>query len=94
MNKIESNKHLNAEKKRIKKRQKELESVIHANWIELKQNLQPKNLAGEIFSKTFSSNNNTHSGSLADTISEFAAILTKAAVLKAQEKMSDWLRKK
>lgn len=93
MKKINSNKHLNAEKKRLQKRQKELESVIHANWIELKQSLRPKSLAGELFSKTFSSNND-HSGSLADTISEFAALLTKAAVLKAQEKMSESLRKK
>jgi hypothetical protein len=87
MKKIRTNKQLRTQKKQLLKRQQELESLIHANWIELKHSLKPKTMAGEFFSKTFQ-NSNEHGNTLAESLSSLAAILTKIAVEKAEEHFS------
>jgi hypothetical protein len=87
MKKIKTNKQLRIQKKQLLKRQEELEALIHANWIELKQSLKPKSMAGEFFSKTFQ-NSNEHGSTLAESLSSLAAILTKMAVEKAEEHFS------
>ncbi|MBS4065558.1 MAG: hypothetical protein KGZ74_13440 [Chitinophagaceae bacterium] len=94
MRTIKTEKQLQDRKKQLQKRQKELESLIHANWIEIKHNLKPKNVAGEFFSQAFTSKNEEGSSLLAESLSMFAAALTKTAVEKAEEHMSEWLRQK
>jgi hypothetical protein len=94
MKKIKNDKQLQLQKKQLLKRQKELEQLLHANWIELKHSLRPKNVAGEILSKALHSKTEEGGNSLAETIGEFASVVTKAAVENAQEKFSEWLKNK
>jgi hypothetical protein len=92
MKKIKNDKQLQHQKKQLLKRQKELEQLLHANWMELKLSLSPKNLAGEILAKAFHSKPVDGNNVLADSLGEFASLLTKAAVEKAQEKLNEWLK--
>lgn len=94
MKKIKNDKHLQQQKKQLLKRQKELEQLIHADWIELKHSVRPKNITGELLSKAFQSKSEDGSNSLAESLGQFAAVLTKAAVENAQEKFSEWLKNK
>lgn len=94
MKKIKNDKQLQLQKKQLQKRQKELELLLHANWVELKYSMRPKNIAGEILSKAFHSKPEDGSNSLAESLGQFAAVLTKTAVENAQEKLSEWLKKK
>ena len=92
MKKIQNDKQLRLQKKQLRKRQQELETLIHADWIELKQTLKPGNIAGELLAKTFSSKTTEGNSNLADYLGEFAAVLTKTAVLKAEERFQDWIK--
>jgi hypothetical protein len=94
MKTIKTEKQLQGQKKQLQKRQHELEALIRANWIELKHQLKPKNVAGEIFSQAFSNKSEDESSTLAENLSKIAAAFTKMAVEKAEERFSDWLKKK
>jgi len=94
MKKIKNDKQLQQQKKQLLKRQKELEQLLHANWIELKHSLRPKNITGELLSRAFHSKPEDGNNSLAESLGQFAAVLTKAAVENAQEKFSEWLKNK
>ncbi len=94
MKKINNHKQLQQKKKQLLKRHKELESVIHANWIELKHSLKPHSVAGEIFSKAFTAHSEEENSTLADILGKAAATLTKVAVEKIEVKLHNWLQKR
>lgn len=94
MKTIKTEKQLQGRKKQLLKRQEELESLIHADWLELKQSLKPRNVAGEIFSQAFSNKSEDGSNTLAENVSKVAAAFTKVVVEKAEERFSDWLKNK
>lgn len=93
MKKIKNDKQLRLQKKLLRKRQQELETLIHADWIELKHTFKPTHLAGELLARTFQSKTSEESSSFADYLSTIAASFTKTAVLKVEERFEDWLKK-
>jgi hypothetical protein len=94
MKKIQSDKQLQRKKKELRKRQHELELLIHAHWIDLKHSLKPKNVAGEILYAAFQKKTDDSENTLADAISQLAAAATKAAVEHAQDWLSERMKKK
>lgn len=94
MMKIKTDKQLGQQKKRLKKRQQELETLLHADWIELKQTLKPKNIAGDLFSQAFQHQSESSSSIVAESLSKIAALFTKVAVEKAEEYLNVWVNKK
>jgi hypothetical protein len=92
MKKIKSIKQLQAEKKRIKQKQEAIENQIRVSWKELKETLQPVNMAkdaiGSIFRKTPTENINQNS--LLKTVFNFGLTLLAG---KLTEKAGERLRK-
>lgn len=92
--KIRSIKQLNAEKKRLRQRQAEVEKAISYDWRDVKESLKPKNITGEVLSRLFDKSELNGSDSLAAGLSQLAATLTRIAVENAEEKLNEWLNKK
>lgn len=85
---------LQSQKKKLQKRQKELEALIGAGWTALKHYLKPKTIAGEMFSQAFSTKTGNGNSALAENLSKMAEVFTKLAVEKAEERFCNWLKSK
>ncbi len=92
MNKIRSIKQLKVQQKKLEQRKVELEKAIRYDWLDVKESIKPKNLAGKMFERFFDKEQET--SPLANTLSQIAAVLTKIGVEKAGEKVSEWMSKK
>ena len=92
MHKIQSIKQLKARQKKLEQRKAELEKAIRYDWMDVKESIRPKNVAGQLFASMFEKANGE--SSLAETLSQLAAVLTKIGVEKAEEKVSEWMSKK
>jgi hypothetical protein len=94
MHKIGSIKQLKARQKKLEQRKLELEKAIRYDWLDVKQSLRPKNIAGQVFTHIFERDQQNDDSSLANTLSQLAAVLTKIGVEKAEEKVAEWMSKK
>lgn len=94
MNKIRSIKQLKARQKKLEQRKTELEKAIRYDWLDVKESIKPKNVAGQVFAHIFTKEQQNGDSTLANTLSQLAAVLTKIAVEKTEEKMADWLKNK
>lgn len=94
MNKIHSIKQLKARQKKLEQRKAELEKAIRYDWLDVKESLKPKNVAGQVFAHMFDKEQQNGDSSLANTLSQLAAVLTKIGVEKAEEKVTEWMSKK
>lgn len=97
MKKIKSIQHLQAEKKRIRLEQKEIESRIRVNWQEVKENLHPANLAKDAFSSMFNKKTTSkeRDGGWLHTLIELGlAFVAGKFGEKATEKLSWFFRDK
>lgn len=94
MNKIRSIKQLKARQKKLEQRKTELEKAIRYDWLDVKESLKPKNVAGQVFAHLFTKEHQNGDSSVADTLSQIAAVLTKIGVEKAEEKVAEWMSKK
>lgn len=94
MNKIRSIKQLKARQKKLEQRKAELEKAIRYDWMDVKESIRPKNVAGQLFASMFEKEKENGESSLADTLSQLAAVLTKIGVAKAEEKVAEWMHKK
>ncbi len=93
MKKIKSIKHLKAEKKRLKRRQGELEKAIRYDWMDVKETLKPRNLAGQAFSGMFDERSAEKKPG-ADLVAEVLTKLAAKAFEKAGDKIGKWMRRK
>ena len=96
MKKIRSKKQLQAEKKRMKIRQEELEKKIRSKWNDLKESLRPMNMAKDTFSKVMENKaeeNLRDESVLKSTIRYGVSLLAKKLTDKAGEKF-DWMFRK
>lgn len=94
MNKIRSIKQLKVRRKKLEQRKVELEKAIRYDWLDVKKSLKPTNVAGRIFAHLFAKEHQNGDSSLADSLSQIAAVLTKIGVEKAEEKVAEWMSKK
>lgn len=94
MNKIRSIKQLKARQKKLEQRKAELEKAIHYDWLDVKNSLKPTNVAGQVFAHLLTKEHQNGDSSLANSLSQLAAILTKIGVEKAEEKVAEWMSKK
>ena len=94
MHKIQSIKQLKARQKKLEQRKAELEKAIRYDWMDVKESIRPKNVAGQLFASMFEKEKANGESSLAETLSQLAAVLTKIGVEKAEEKVSEWMSKK
>jgi hypothetical protein len=94
MHKIGSIKQLKARQKKLEQRKLELEKAIRYDWLDVKKSLRPKNIAGQVFTHIFEQDQQNGDSSLANTLSQLAAVLTKIGVEKAEEKVAGWMSKK
>ncbi len=90
MRKIKNIQELKTEKKMLAKRKAELEKAIHYDWLDVKNSLQPKNLASNLLSSVRSSEEE-YTGSF---LSSLAARAAGIAVKKAEEKLLKWLKRR
>jgi hypothetical protein len=93
MNKIRSITQLKARQKRLEQRKEELEKAIHYDWLDVKESIKPKNIASQLFARIFDKEPKDKN-SLANTLSELAAVFTKIAVKKAEAKVTRWMSNK
>lgn len=94
MNKIRSIKQLKAQQKKLEQRRVELEKAIRYDWLDVKETMRPKNMAGKVFAHFFEKEEQDGNSSLANTLAELAATLTRIGVEKAEEKVAEWMNKK
>jgi hypothetical protein len=94
MNKIGSIKQLKARQKKLEQRKAELEKAIRYDWMDVKESIKPKNVAGQVFAHLFEKEQQNGDSTLANTLSQVAAVLTKIGVEKAEEKVAEWMSKK
>ncbi len=94
MNKIRTIKQLKARQKKLEQRKTELEKAIRYDWLDVKESLKPKNVAGQVFAHLFDKEQQNGDSALANTLSQLAAVLTKIGVEKAEEKVAEWMSKK
>ena len=94
MNKIRSIKQLKVQQKKLEQRKVELEKAIRYDWLDVKESMRPKNFAGQVFEHIFKKEQQNGDSSLANTLSQLAAVLTKIGVQKAEEKVAEWMTKK
>lgn len=94
MKKIRNIKQLKARRKQLEQRKAELEKAIRYDWKDVKESIRPKNVAGQVFASMFDKEKQNGESSLAETLSQLAAVLTKIGVEKAEEKMAEWMHKK
>lgn len=93
MNKIRSIKQLKTEQRKLEQRKNELEKAIRYDWLEVRESVKPKNVAKQLFARIFDKEPQDKN-SLANTLSELAAVFTKVAVKKAEEKVTRWMSNK
>jgi len=94
MHKIRSIQQLKARQKKLEQRKLELEKAIRYDWLDVKESLKPRNVAGQVFTHIFEKEQQNSESSLANTLSQLAAVLTKIGVEKAEEKVAEWMSKK
>ncbi len=94
MNKITSIKQLKARQKKLEQRKVELEKAIRYDWLDVKNSIKPKNVASQVFAHILDKEQQNGESSLANTLSQMAAVLTKIAVEKAEEKVKEWMGNK
>lgn len=93
MKKINSIKHLNAEKKRLEIRKAELEKAIRYDWRDVKDSLRPGNIARQVFSSGCNKEDTTGNDSISEGIARIVAGFTKKMVEKAEKKFGSWFGK-
>ncbi len=96
MTKIKSIKQLRAEKKRVALHLQELEQKMQHNWKELKEAINPVNLAAGAFNDALKSNtqkNNEDNGLLKGILTFGATILAKKLATKTGEKLGKMFHK-
>ncbi len=96
MKTIKNKKQLQAEKKRIAQQVEELEKKICSNWNELKESLQPANVAKEALSTVMQNNtadNINGESVLKSTFTYGVSLLAKKMADKAGEKFSKFFKK-
>jgi len=97
MKKIKSIQQLQAEKKRIRQRQKECENKIRDNWAGLKASLKPAAIAGDVLStvlKNRAAANLAGDSILQNTVTYGVTLLVQKLAEKAEEKFGGFFRKK
>ncbi|MBP6687404.1 MAG: hypothetical protein KA160_06065 [Lacibacter sp.] len=94
MTKITSIKQLKIQQKKLEQRRFELEKAIRYDWRDVKESLKPTNVAGQVFTHIFEKEQKNGDSSLANTLSQLAAVLTKIGVEKAEEKVAEWMAKR
>lgn len=94
MNKIRTIKQLKAQQRKLEQRKTELEKAIRYDWRDVKESMKPKNVAGQVFAHILTKEHQNGDSSLAETLSQLAAVLTKIGVEKAEEKVAEWMSKK
>lgn len=96
MKKIKSIKQLQAEKNRIKQHQEELENKIRSNWKELKECLNPINVAKDTFSKMIqnkTAENLNDESILKSSFTYGVTLLAKRFADKAGRKLDSFYKK-
>ena len=96
MKKIRSIRQLQAEKKRIQQHQEELERKIRGNWKDLKDCLNPANVAKEALNKVIrnkTEDNMNGDSILKNTFTYGVSLLAKRFAEKAAGKVSSIFRK-
>ncbi|MBS1914735.1 MAG: hypothetical protein JST87_00555 [Bacteroidetes bacterium] len=91
MNKIKNNSQLREQKQLLRQRKKELEKAIRNDWKDLKESVEPKHIAEQLFSGGHPEKEN-HSG-IAEGVSHAASLLTKKLFARAETKFKKWSRK-
>ena len=94
MNKIRSIKQLKVRQKKLEQRKTELEKAIRYDWLDVKNSMKPKNVAGQVFAHIFEKEQPNGDSTLASTLSQVAAMLTKIGVEKVEEKMAEFVGRK
>ncbi len=92
MKKIKTISQLKAAKKDIKGRQLELEKAIKYDWRDFKETLQPKNVAGQVFSKFFQEKQSANVF-IADNVSQIFAGFVSKWMEKLGVKLGKWFKK-
>ena len=85
---------MEAGQKKLEQRKAELEKAIRYDWLDVKESIKPKNVAGQVFAHIFAKEQQNGDSSLANTLSQLAAVLTKITVEKAEEKVAEWMKNK
>ncbi len=94
MKKIRNITLLNAEQKKLKQRQAELEKAITYDWRDVKESLKPKIVARQVFTKVFDEKEKQKGHSIfSDGIAEIAAKFAQRMTDKAGEKIGKWFKK-
>lgn len=96
MKKFKNARELNEEKKRLKMRRAELEKAIKYDWRDVKDSLNPKNIAGRVFSGTAnerSGESGTEAGILSEMAAKFASKLAGKAEDRLKDKIGKWFKK-
>lgn len=90
MRKISSLRDLKKEKKRVRKRQEELETTIRQNWTSLKQQLRPGTMAKEALHTAMDSKKEEYTGNnlFKETLQFGISLLAKKFTDKAGEKLT------
>ncbi len=82
------------EKQRLDQRRVELEKAIHYDWRDLKDSLQPKNIAKQVISKSFNrKEHGKENDIMTGSISLLVAKFTRKMFEKAGVKIDEWLKK-
>ena len=83
------------EKRRLKSERNDLEKKIEVDWRDLKHSLTPKNIANQIIIKTLEKTKELNSPTrlVADSLLLIASRLTNVITQKAENKVSQWLKK-
>ncbi len=94
MKKINSIKHLKAEKKRLADRRAELEKAMKYDWRDVKDSMKPMNLASQFLSGFTKPTENAGGRTfIADSLSVLAARLVKGVVGRAEGKIGSLFKR-
>lgn len=93
MKKIKDIQQLKAAQKKLARRKAELEKAIRYDWMDLKETLKPRNLAGQAFSGMFDERSAEKKPG-ADLVAEVLTKLAAKAFEKAGDKIGKWMRRK
>lgn len=97
MKKIKSIQQLQAEKKRIKQRQRECENKMRDNWAGLKASLKPAAIAGDALNsvlKNRAAANLSGDSILQSTVTYGVTLMVQKLAEKAEEKFGKFFKKK
>jgi hypothetical protein len=94
MKKISSIQQLKAAKAQILQRRAELEKAIRYDWRDLKESLKPRNMAEQVFGKSFRERDEKQNGQtdFSEGVAAFAAAFARKLAAKAEEKISHWFK--